>query len=224
MCDINVRREILVCKSKLTGRSWREVIIPGLPRPSQIGHHKSTAVPRWSQMTLACGGKSGSVSGKGGGGNNADAADNDEENIYLWSLLQTNRDLFCSPTNDLVFADFRRDHSSSSPSSSSSKSRDSAVVRTRSSTSLRDVPPSLPPLDASHPWRLSIPDENDSFSCISACEQALWGLTPRGDVWVRAEMSRQRPLGTGWRKVDMVQLGSSVVFIAVGKNDVSIRQ
>ena len=194
ICDIHYRREILVAKSKLTGHLWSEAILPGMELPSK------TTIPRWSQMAFVSGG--------------LDRDDDDpvkdheeDNNDLLWTLLHTNRDLYCSPIGESVIQSLGREFSS----------RDVVrLAKISSSSSVANDLSRLRPL----PWRISTHDDDDdaaeSFSCISASKRALWGLTPRGDVWVRAGMSRQCPLGKSWRKVDMVQLGQSVQFLAVG--------
>ena len=191
-CDTNAHRQILVCKSKLSGHSWREVVLPGLTPP--VGAGGSAKKSKWTQVALAS-----------GGGDN----DNDDDGDLLWSLLQTNCDLVCYPTGESAINNDDRRYSSTTMNSAA---RSSSPSPSSSSSSSSITHHHQPP-----PWRLSIPDKRSSFSCVSASTAALWGLTPRGDVWVRAGMSAELPLGSAWRKLDMVQLGNSVVYLAVGK-------
>ena len=67
------------------------------------------------------------------------------------------------------------------------------------------------------PWLVKINDGKSSCQCVSASKHALWLLTSRGDVLVRAGISSKQPLGTSWKQLDLVQLGDTVGFLAVGR-------
>ncbi|KAJ8308825.1 hypothetical protein KUTeg_013699 [Tegillarca granosa] len=55
---------------------------------------------------------------------------------------------------------------------------------------------------------------NHAFTCLAACEEAVWGLSNEGQVYIRAGIRSSCPQGTDWTKLDTSQLGD-VQFISL---------
>ena len=168
-------RRLLLCKSKISGHTWQETILPGYASfrsssapLSRLSRRGPTPMPKWMQMTIA--------------------SDAIGDHDVLWTLPHQSGEIVCSVTDETFFNDL---HDSDSTSRGTS-------------------PPSPP-------WLVKINDGKSSCQCVSASKHALWVLTCRGDVLVRAGISRKQPLGTSWKQLDMVQLRDTVSFLDVGK-------